>query len=267
LKNAGVKLLPDLKTTVDGELLFQRNGKGQALKGELKLKNAVYEKRIDLKSFISEFNKRKEKVLSTETPFLGRTRLNIHLYGSEGIWINNNLAMIPLKIDLFLRGAFDKPLLVGRIDLPRGKIFLRRNHFRVISGAIDFLDPNKIDPTFDIKAKTEVRNYATDQTYTVDLSLAGTLSQVTLTLASSPSLPEDDILALLTLGKTTADLAEGGAGGRRPLLSFQRSWRSRSRKLPVLIVFKSTPRPVGPTIRNPPTVCVLPRRKGSWKIG
>lgn len=213
LEDAGVQILPKLVATVDGDLFFQRNEKGQSLKGELKLKRAVYEERTDIKSFITKLNKSKGQALWSDVPISGRTELNVHLYGREGVWINNNLAKVPLSIDLFLRGSNEKPLLVGRIDLPRGKIFLRRNHFRVVSGSVDFLNPEKIDPTFDINAKTDVRNYATDQTYKVELTLRGTLSQVTLILASSPSLPEADILALLTLGKTTADIAEGGAGG------------------------------------------------------
>jgi translocation and assembly module TamB len=213
LENAGVKILPKLFATVDGDLLFQRDEKGQSLKGELKLKRAVYEKRTDIKSFITTFNKKKGRALWRDTPISGRTELNVHLYGKEGIWINNNIAKIPLSLDLFLRGSNEKPFLVGRVDLPRGKIFLRRNHFRIISGSVDFLNPEKIDPTFDIHAKTDIRNLATDQTYKVELSLRGTLSQITLSLASSPSLPEADILALLTIGKTTADLADGGAGG------------------------------------------------------
>ncbi|MFQ5578993.1 MAG: translocation/assembly module TamB domain-containing protein [Nitrospiria bacterium] len=213
LKNAGVQILPKLVATVDGDLLFQRDEKGQSLRGELKLKRAVYEQRTDLKSIITKFNKKKGQALWRDAPISGRTKLNVHLYGREGVWINNNVAKIPLSLDLFLKGSNERPLLLGRIDLPRGKIFLRRNHFRVISGAVDFLNPEKIDPTFDIHAKTDVRNYATDQTYKVELSLRGTLSQITLSLQSSPSLPQADILALLTLGKTTADIADGGAGG------------------------------------------------------
>ncbi|HIE64451.1 MAG: translocation/assembly module TamB domain-containing protein [Nitrospira sp.] len=213
LENAGVQILPKLIATVDGDLLFQRNEKGQSLKGELKLKRAVYKERTDLKSLITKINKKKGKALWRDAPISGRTALNIHIYAREGVWINNNIAKIPLSLDLFLRGSNEQPLLIGRIDLPRGKIFLRRNHFRLISGSVDFLNPEKIDPTFDIHAKTDIRNYATDQTYKVELSLRGTLSQITLSLASYPSLPQADILALLTIGKTTADIVEGGAGG------------------------------------------------------
>lgn len=213
LEDAGMRILPKLVATVNGDLFFQRNEKGQSLKGELKLKRAVYEERTDIKSFITKLNRNKGQALWSNAPISGRTELNIHLYGKKGVWINNNLAKIPLSIDLFLRGSNEKPLLVGRIDFPRGKIFLRRNHFRIVSGSVDFLNPEEINPTFDINAKTDVRNYATDQTYKVELTLRGTLSQINLTLASSPSLPEADILALLTIGKTTADIVEGGAGG------------------------------------------------------
>ncbi len=213
LDEARVHLLPDLAATLDGELLFQRKGTTQTLQGELTLKKAIYEKRIDLKSLVVNSGKTREASFTPETPVIGRTILNVHLYGKEEIWINNNIAKIPLEVDLFLKGSFDDPLLIGRIDLPEGHVYFRRNDFKILSGSMEFLNPNKIDPTFDVKAKTEVRNFSSNITYAIDLSLTGTLSRFTLTLTSFPSLPEADILALLTLGKTTAEIAQAQRGG------------------------------------------------------
>lgn len=215
LEEARVRLLPDLAATMDGELLFQRKGKNQSqtLQGELILKKAVYQKRVDLKSLVVNSRKTREVSLHSETPVLGGTRLNIHLYGKEEILIKNNIAKIPLEIDLFLKGSFDEPLLIGRIDLPEGHVYFRRNDFEILSGSLEFLNPDKIDPTFDIKAKTEIRNFASNITYAIDLNLTGTLSQFTLTLTSFPSLPEADILSLLALGKTTAEIAQTQKGG------------------------------------------------------
>jgi hypothetical protein len=213
LEGARVHLLPDLSATVEGELLFQRNGKSQTLQGELALKKASYEKRIDVKSLVVNSGKTRDASFEAETPVIGRTTLNVHLYGKEEIWINNNVAKIPLDIDLFVKGTFDQPLLIGRIDLPEGHVYFRKNDFEILSGSLEFLNSDKIDPTFDIKAKTEVRNFSNNIDYAIDLSLTGTLSQFTLTLISFPSLPEADILSLLALGKTNAEIAQTQKGG------------------------------------------------------
>ncbi len=204
----------DLTGIVSGELLFQREGTVQSLKGELTIKKALYSKRIDLKSWMVDWKQGREEGPVEETPLIGKTKLNIHLLGRENIWIDNNIAKIPLEVDLFLKGTVDRPLLIGRIESPRGTVHFRRNEFRITSGSVEFLSPDRIDPRFDIKAKTEVRGQ--EIKYEIDLGLVGTLSKFTLTLASSPVLPEADILALLAFGKTTTEIAQiqkGGGGG------------------------------------------------------
>lgn len=217
LDEARLHLLPDLSATLDGELLFQRKGKSQTLQGELTVKKAVYEKRIDLKSLVANSAKAREASLPSEIPVIGQTALNIHLYGREEILINNNVAKIPLEIDLFIKGSFDQPLLIGRVDLPEGHVYFRRNDFQIVAGSVEFLNPNRIDPTLNIRAKTEVQNLPPNNVrYSIDVVLTGTLSRFTLTLTSFPSLPEADILSLLTVGKTTAEVAlaqRGGGGG------------------------------------------------------
>jgi hypothetical protein len=214
LEEARVRLLPDLSATLDGELLFQRIGKSQTLQGELTLKKATYDKRTDLRSLVANSGKAREASFESETPVIGRTTMNIHLYGKEEIWINNNIAKIPLDIDLFLKGTFDQPFLIGRINLPEGHVYFRGNDFQIISSSMEFLNQDRIDPIFDIKAKTEV-NHSSGITYTVNLNLTGTLSRFTLGLTSFPSLPEGDVLSLLTVRKTSADFAQSqrGVGG------------------------------------------------------
>ncbi len=203
-----------IPATIDGELFFQRKGLNQTLKGDLILRNVSYEENVDLKKLVGDAIQKPEFDTSGETPVIGKTKVNIHLYGDEEIWIANNLAKIPLVVDLFVKGTFDDPKLMGRVDLSNGEITFGENTFRVISGSVDFLDPEEIDPIFDLTARTSVRSIVTDRKYNIDLNLSGTLSQITLTWNSFPSLPEVDILALLTIRKTTADLVEikGGAG-------------------------------------------------------
>ena len=208
-----INLVRDFSATVDGELLFQREGSVQTLKGEVTVKRAIYDKRVDLKTMVVEWKQKNEETLHEETPLIGATQLNVHLYGRENISVDNNIAKIPLEVDLFLKGTIDRPLLIGRIEVPRGMIHFRKNEFTVTSGSIEFVDPRKIDPRMNLRAKTTVKvpdplfksGY---RDYEIDLSLTGTLSQFTLALSSSPTLPEADILSLLTFGVTTADYAQ-----------------------------------------------------------
>ncbi len=212
LDQVRLDLAKDLPATVKGELFFQKKGLDQTLDGDLSVKHIYYEKKVNLKTVVADFLKKKGNTLSEETPIIGQTKINIHLYGKDDIWIANNLTKMPLEIDLILKGLFDHPQLLGNIDVPKGEIYFRNNTFRVTSGSVNFSKPEEIDPVFDLRARTTVRNVVTDRNYDIDLELSGTVSQINLRWNAFPALSEGDILALLAIGKTTADLVQ--VGGR-----------------------------------------------------
>jgi autotransporter translocation and assembly factor TamB len=65
----------------------------------------------------------------------------------------------------------------------------------VTRGTIDFTNPTRIEPFFDVAAETNVR--VPGQTYRVTVSVAGTTSKMAPTVGSDPPLPTADVLALL----------------------------------------------------------------------
>ena len=74
---------------------------------------------------------------------LWRYSLNIQINGKENIWINNNTAKLPLEIDVILIGTINRPIIVGKIEAIDGEVYFRKNRFKVISGRVDFTDPEK----------------------------------------------------------------------------------------------------------------------------
>ncbi len=190
-----------LETRIDGTLLFQGTPKSKGLKGEIRIKKASYEKNLNLRAMVLEIQRKRVK-LDQPVPFFGSTDLNIHIGGKKDIWINNNLAKLPLEVDLVLKGTIDRPLLFGRIEAEDGTFVFSRNPFKVISATADFISPDTIRPVMDIHSTTEVRGYH------IDLRLSGTMERFNLSLSSEPPLSETDILALLTVGQTAAETAE-----------------------------------------------------------
>ncbi|MBI5746014.1 MAG: translocation/assembly module TamB domain-containing protein [Nitrospirae bacterium] len=193
-------LISDFNSMIDGTLIFQANNKSRRLTGEIDIKKGKYEKRIDMNRWLIEVR----KITSAQRPAKASNdvSLNIHFYGKDGIWINNNIAKIPLELDLYLKGSVNRPVLLGRIDANDGSVFFRGNEFKVKSGTVDFLDPKATKPQFDFKINTKVR------TYKIDTSLAGTLDRFDLQLSSNPPLSETDILALLTVGRTSTEFTQ-----------------------------------------------------------
>ena len=97
--------------------------------------------------------------------------------------------------DLKLRGTYDRPLLFGRAEIERGEVTFEGKRYVVTRGTIDFSNPTRIEPFFDVEAETRVR--VPGQTYRVTASIAGTTARFQWALNSDPPLPTVDMLALL----------------------------------------------------------------------
>ena len=109
--------------------------------------------------------------------------------------IDNNLARIVANADLSLRGTYDRPVLLGHADVERGEVIFEGRRYRIRRGTIDFTNPNKIEPFFDVEAETSVRQI--NQTYRITVTAAGTTEQLRPTFDSDPPLPPADVLTLL----------------------------------------------------------------------
>jgi len=194
-----------LTPTLSGQLVFQGTPESQSLRGELTVDHAMYEAQIDIQDWVLDLRRRAEfQVAATSgAPTLARRlSLNIHFSGRDHIGIRNNLADIPLDVDLFLRGTADRPYLIGRVEAQEGTITFRSNVFQVQSVTVDFIDPTRLRPVVDLRATTKV------QSYHITLQLTGTVERFDLDLTSDPSLSETDILALLTVGRTAEQIAQ-----------------------------------------------------------
>ena len=101
--------------------------------------------------------------------------------------VENNIARIVSSADLTLAGTYDRPLLFGHATIERGELFFEGNRYLVTRGSIDFANPTKIEPFFDIEAETA---HAPGQTYRVTVSVSGTADKMTPNLMSDPPLPE-----------------------------------------------------------------------------
>ena len=154
-------------------------------------------------------------------------RFDIGIVAPSSLRIENNIASMVASADLRLQGTYDRPLLFGRAEIERGDMLFEGNRYIVTpGGSIDFFNPSRIEPFFDIEAETRVR--VPGQTYALTIGLSGTTSRFSYALNSDPPLPEVDIISLLfgqnvdLRGRRAAGAAfergaavRGGAAARR----------------------------------------------------
>ena len=196
-----VRLAPitGFSSIVDASLLYAGEGDSDWINGTVSVQRASYERLLDWKTLAVELHKR-ERSNSQGNSRLLETKLNLQVTGKKNILINNNMAKVPFEIDLLVKGTVGQPVLLGRLEASGGTVFFRHNEFKITSASIDFIDPDRIRPIFDIHATSRIRDYL------VNLSLIGPADRFDLTLSSDPPLGDHEILALLTFGKEPEEI-------------------------------------------------------------
>lgn len=189
-----------------GNIIYKGTLDIPEITGEVRINKARYKERVEWKSWL--LKARPKDRPRGELTAIDKARLNVKVYGTDNIIIDNNVASAQLKFDLILRGTISQPLLFGRVESKEGKVFFRNNEFQILSASADFADPNRINPVMEIVAQTIVREYS------IRLSLEGQIEHFNLSLVSDPPLEETDILSLLTVGQMGKELKgfEGGIG-------------------------------------------------------
>jgi translocation and assembly module TamB len=134
-----------------------------------------------------------------ETPLV----LNIAVVMAERLRIiDTNTLKLDATANLRVLGTFSRPALTGNIQIDGGQAMAFGNRYYIRESLIEFTNPDRLDPVFDIAAETRPR--VAGQTFNINIRVTGTAGHFTPTITSDPWLPESDIYTLLVGG--TADL-------------------------------------------------------------
>jgi len=187
-----------LRSLVDAQLRLFGDDKKQWITGTVDLRQALYTKRYDVASEL--LATRKVLPVPEAGPLEEGVQLDLRLRAPGTVRIDNNLATLAASADLALQGTTRAPVVTGRVQIDRGRIYFQGRTYVVQRGVLDFVNPQRLDPLFDIEAETRIRSYR------VTLRVSGTLERVTPTLTSDPPLSSLQILALLA-GQDESEVA------------------------------------------------------------
>ncbi|MQA28818.1 MAG: hypothetical protein GEU82_03120, partial [Luteitalea sp.] len=186
-----------VRSTVDADLALRGNVKTPTLAGTVVVKSATWTRRIDATGGLLDFrgsDSAAEAVAPAPPPTVP-IRFDIQVQVPSTLRVENNLARLVARADLQLRGTYERPLLFGRAEVERGEVTFEGRRYLVTRGNIDFTNPTRIEPFFDVEAETRVR--VPGQTYQVTVRAVGTMERLQPELSSDPPLPTADVLALL----------------------------------------------------------------------
>ncbi len=200
-ENMELRYPEGVRSVVDADLQLVGTVSAPTVRGTINVKSAVMRRRFDLTPGLLELvSGRPPSSGGAEGPAAGTLplRFDLRVLAPSALRIESNLMQIVASGDLSLRGDYARPVLLGRTEIERGQAVFEGKRY-ILSGRIEFLNPQRIEPTLDIEARTRVR--APGQTYDVDLRLIGTLQRLEPQFSSDPPLPPVEILSLLFGGE------------------------------------------------------------------
>lgn len=187
--------LQEIRSRVDAELTLRGSMEAPTLGGVVNVQDAIWLEFFQSSTGLIDLSSGDSTpVIDTEESI--PLQYDLHISAPSSLRISDNRAQIVASAELTLRGTYDRPALVGNVEIERGQVYFEGNRYRVTRGNIGFANPTNIEPFFDVEAETDIR--VPGQTYRVTLGLAGTFDRLEPpTLESDPPLQQFEIIGLL----------------------------------------------------------------------
>ena len=214
-RNMRLRYPEGVRSDVDADLSLTGRVAAPVLSGLVTVQNAVWTTRFDTGGSLFDFGGSAgggTPIVAAASPgsSMPPVRLDVRVIAPGTLRIENNDANIVSSADLTFRGTYERPIVFGSAEVSRGEFIFEGRRYVVTRGRLDFTNPVRIEPTFDIVAETQVR--VPQQTYRITLSASGTMQRLRPVFSSDPPLPQVDVASLL-LG----DLATGRDADLRAL--------------------------------------------------
>jgi translocation and assembly module TamB len=193
-----------LSVTANQELKLQGTPRNATISGDITITRFAQIPSADL---AAAFANTSAPVPDATSP-LKNLHLDIHVRSTPELMVQTSLAKLSADADLRLKGTALNPVLLGRVNVAQGDFKINGQKYYLERGDLTFANPVRVDPVMDVEAKTRVRDFD------ITIGLHGTMQRLSTTYRSDPPLSSEDIISLLTLGRTQQDYGQAtGSGG------------------------------------------------------
>ena len=183
-------------SVIDADLSLRGTLSSALLGGTITVRSGSYTRRFDPAAGLFGLGAAASATPSTSTAASGfPLRFDLRIVAPSTLRVNNNAMDLTANADLRLTGTYDRPVLLGRAEVERGWLLFEGNRYVVTRGTIDFNNPIRIEPFFDVAAETRVQ--VPGQTFHATISASGTPSRINWDAYSDPPLPRVEVLSLL----------------------------------------------------------------------
>jgi translocation and assembly module TamB len=199
---------PGVSSTANADLRLTGSSTASLLSGNVVVTKLAVTPGFDFGSYL-ERSKQSVGVAPRDS-VENRLKLDVHVTTTPELQMQTALAKLSGNADLRVRGTADRPVIMGRAEVVEGDITFNGTKYHIDRGDVTFANPARTDAIVDLQASTRVRDYDITVTLSGDVSKPNRLKP---TWRSEPPLPEDDVIALLALGRTREESASAQSGG------------------------------------------------------
>ena len=178
-------------TNLNANLTLKYNNNKLLLQGNLDFLSGIWKREIDEPiSFYTDPN-----LSPTESKIMKMLEFDLKLVAKDNVWMINSIGKIKCKFNLKLKGTNEFPILTGLIESRDGKIFFSDKKFDLIKAKATFNNELFIDPIIRVESEAFIKDFR------IKLNVHGSSTHLKPKLQSSPPLPTQDILTLISLGE------------------------------------------------------------------
>lgn len=227
----GIELVTDADLTASFNPGPRSSDNLPEVRGDVRISSFTYRRPISLSLDLGELSKRIRRTeVKTFDPDGDVLRFDLSVRSTRSIVVDNDLFDMRLEVvepGLQLSGTNQRFGARGALRiLPESKMRLRNHEFDVREGSVRFVDPAKLRPELDVRATTEFRRYSSSSSdadasstsasssttggnWDISVRAHGSSEDLRLDLTSDPPLDQEDIVLLLTVGMTRAEIDRG----------------------------------------------------------
>ncbi len=173
----------------DGFLQLEGSFREPTLSGDVKFSQMLITKELDPTELKAPRSRAKKQSV----------KLNVSLSAQDNVRVESKSFNAELKGNLKLVGNTNSPGLMGEITVLSGEVYFRNHYYHIVKARANFDNPFRIVPYIDVEANSQIMDYD------VTVHAQGELSKPKLLFSSKPSLPQTDLLSLITFGFTNRD--------------------------------------------------------------
>lgn len=274
--------LPEgLEVGLDADMTIARNpGEDLALvTGDLSVTRGRFTRAIPLSLDLAGRIGRSGGGSAPETHYDPRNdlvRFDVRVHMPTPFRVVNNLADADIRLGadrtFTVVGTNQRMGVLGTLEIPRGVVHFNESDFEIRRGRIEFDNPERVAPNFDVRAQTEIRrtsDSAARSQWRVGLHAYGTPDQFALDMTAEPALSQEDILLLLLFRLTRAEMERIGSTNVAQTLAIEALARGTGidryvqRAIPIIDEFRPGSAYNPRTNRTEPMI-TLGRRLTDW---